>query len=42
MLEFKLKVESDPNGVLENWNADDCDPCMWSGVECLDGKMQTL
>ncbi|CAN4116599.1 unnamed protein product [Withania somnifera] len=39
---FKLNVDSDPNGVLENWNADHCDPCMWSGVECLDGKVQTL
>lgn len=42
LLEFKLKVDSDPNGVLENWNADDCDPCMWCGVECLDGKVKTL
>ncbi|XP_055825991.1 protein MALE DISCOVERER 2-like isoform X2 [Solanum dulcamara] len=42
LFEFKLNVYSDPNGVLENWNADHCDPCMWSGVECLDGKVQIL
>ncbi|KAJ8568867.1 hypothetical protein K7X08_032564 [Anisodus acutangulus] len=42
LLGFKLNVDSDPNGVLENWNADHCDPCMWSGVECVDGKVQML
>lgn len=42
LLGFKLNVDYDPNGVLESWNADHCDPCMWSGVECLDGEVQML
>ncbi|XP_073058595.1 protein MALE DISCOVERER 2-like [Primulina eburnea] len=42
LLQFRAKVEFDPFGVLTNWNPDDCDPCMWSGVHCLDGKVFTL
>ncbi|XP_073061377.1 protein MALE DISCOVERER 2-like [Primulina eburnea] len=42
LLQFRAKVEFDPFGILTNWNPDDCDPCMWSGVYCLDGKVFTL
>ncbi|KAL9146218.1 hypothetical protein ABFS82_13G095800 [Erythranthe guttata] len=42
LLHFRAKVEFDPSGALSNWNADDCDPCMWSGVECLDGQVVML
>ncbi|KAJ4980606.1 hypothetical protein NE237_031443 [Protea cynaroides] len=42
LLQFRAKVESDPFGVLANWNPDDNDPCMWSGVHCVDGKVQML
>ncbi|KAL2473692.1 Leucine-rich repeat protein kinase family protein [Forsythia ovata] len=42
LLEFQASVESDPYGALANWNPNDHDPCMWSGVHCLDGKVQML
>ncbi|VFQ60334.1 unnamed protein product [Cuscuta campestris] len=42
LLEFRARVEYDPHGVLEDWNADNCDPCMWSGIHCDDGKVQVL
>ncbi|KAL2524263.1 Leucine-rich repeat protein kinase family protein [Abeliophyllum distichum] len=42
LLEFQASVDSDPYGALANWNPNDHDPCMWSGVHCLDGKVQML
>ncbi|KAL3851395.1 hypothetical protein ACJIZ3_013277 [Penstemon smallii] len=42
LLQFRAKVEIDPFGALENWNPNDCNPCMWSGVDCLDGKVHML
>lgn len=42
LLRFRVKVDSDPYGVLEDWNSDHCDPCLWSGVQCMDGKVQML
>ncbi|XP_042477359.1 protein MALE DISCOVERER 2-like [Macadamia integrifolia] len=42
LLEFREKVDSDPFGAFANWNPDDNDPCMWSGVHCVDGKVQML
>lgn len=37
-----MKVDSDPYGIFENWNSDHCDPCLWSGVQCMDGRVQIL
>ncbi|KAL7142605.1 hypothetical protein ABFS83_08G134600 [Erythranthe nasuta] len=42
LLQFRDKVEFDPFGALANWNRCDCNPCMWSGVHCLDGKVHIL
>ncbi|CAN4105605.1 unnamed protein product [Withania somnifera] len=42
LLRFRVKVDSDPYGILENWNSDHFDPCLWSGVQCMDGKVQML
>ncbi|KAL3345184.1 hypothetical protein AABB24_024231 [Solanum stoloniferum] len=42
LLRFRVKVDSDPYGILENWNSDHCDPCLWSGVQCMDGRVQML
>ncbi|CAH9055408.1 unnamed protein product [Cuscuta europaea] len=42
LLEFRARVEYDPHGALEDWNADNCDPCMWSGIHCEDGQVQVL
>ncbi|XP_059290504.1 protein MALE DISCOVERER 2-like [Lycium ferocissimum] len=42
LLRFRVKVDADPYGILENWNRDHCDPCMWSGVQCKHGKVQML
>ncbi|XP_015067185.1 protein MALE DISCOVERER 2-like [Solanum pennellii] len=42
LLRFRVKVDSDPYGILENWNSDHCDPCLWSGVQCIDGRVQML
>ncbi|KAL6567354.1 hypothetical protein OROGR_001022 [Orobanche gracilis] len=42
LLQFRANVVFDPFGALANWNANDCDPCLWSGVECLDSKVVML
>lgn len=42
LLQFRAKVGFDPSGALANWNPDDCTPCTWSGVHCLDGKVHML
>ncbi|OVA07254.1 Protein kinase domain [Macleaya cordata] len=42
LLEFRASVDSDPNGAFTNWSPNDYDPCMWSGVHCVDGKVQML
>ncbi|CAN4123687.1 unnamed protein product [Withania somnifera] len=42
LLGLRSKVDSDPYEILANWNPDHCDPCMWSGVQCLEGKVQIL
>ncbi|XP_022845296.1 protein MALE DISCOVERER 1-like [Olea europaea var. sylvestris] len=42
LLEFRARVESDPYGALANWNPNDSNACAWSGVHCLDGKVQML
>ncbi|KAH6790292.1 hypothetical protein C2S51_005298 [Perilla frutescens var. frutescens] len=42
LFQFRAKLEFDPFGALANWNPDDCDPCMWSGIECLDGNVVVL
>ncbi|XP_010274454.1 PREDICTED: protein MALE DISCOVERER 1-like [Nelumbo nucifera] len=42
LLEFRARIDSDPYGVLSNWNPNDRNPCTWSGVHCVDGKVQML
>ncbi|KAG8365542.1 hypothetical protein BUALT_Bualt18G0115900 [Buddleja alternifolia] len=42
LLQFRAKVEFDPYGALANWDPNECDPCMWSGVHCLNGKVHML
>ncbi|XP_027348431.1 protein MALE DISCOVERER 2-like [Abrus precatorius] len=42
LLEFRLRITSDPFGALANWNPNDCSPCKWYGVHCVDGKVQIL
>ncbi|XP_064960039.1 protein MALE DISCOVERER 2-like isoform X2 [Musa acuminata AAA Group] len=42
LLQFRSRVESDPYGALANWNPGDNNPCNWTGVHCLDGKVVTL
>ncbi|KAF1867367.1 hypothetical protein Lal_00049796 [Lupinus albus] len=42
LLEFRVRINSDPYGSLANWNPNDCDPCEWSGIHCVDGKVQML
>ena len=42
LLEFRLRITSDPYGSLANWNPNDCDACKWLGVHCVDGKVQML
>ena len=42
LLEFRIRITSDPYGALENWNPNDSDPCKWLGVHCVDGKVQML
>lgn len=42
LLQFRDKVDFDPSGALADWNPDDCRPCSWSGVNCSDGRVDTL
>ncbi|XP_009395715.2 protein MALE DISCOVERER 2-like isoform X1 [Musa acuminata AAA Group] len=42
LLEFRSRVESDPYGALENWNPSDSNPCSWTGVYCVGGKVVML
>lgn len=42
MLKFGAGVDYDPYDTFKNWNFDDSDPCMWSGVHCVDGEVQML
>ncbi|CAK8530723.1 unnamed protein product [Lathyrus sativus] len=42
LLEFRGRITCDPRVALENWNPNDCDPCNWFGVHCVDSKVQTL
>ncbi|KAE9594514.1 hypothetical protein Lal_00001311 [Lupinus albus] len=42
LLEFRARITSDPYVALANWNTNDCDPCKWFGVHCVDGKVKLL
>ncbi|CAO2194136.1 unnamed protein product [Urochloa humidicola] len=42
LLELKAKVETDPHGAFQDWDPMDSSPCSWSGVRCLDGKVEIL
>lgn len=42
LLKFRAAVDYDPYDTFTNWNSDDSDPCMWSGVHCVDGEVQML
>ncbi|KAG7620977.1 Serine-threonine/tyrosine-protein kinase catalytic domain [Arabidopsis suecica] len=43
LLKFRARVNSDPHGTLANWNVSGInDLCYWSGVTCVDGKVQIL
>lgn len=42
LLAFRAAVELDPLGAFSDWNPDDCNPCMWSGVHCVNGQVQML
>ncbi|KAK7290393.1 hypothetical protein RIF29_04788 [Crotalaria pallida] len=42
LLEFRARITSDPYIALANWNQNDCDPCKWFGVHCVDGRVQML
>ncbi|KAG6385303.1 hypothetical protein SASPL_154136 [Salvia splendens] len=42
LLQFRAKVNFDPSGALASWNPDDCSPCSWLGVHCLDERELAL
>ncbi|XP_031132145.1 protein MALE DISCOVERER 2-like isoform X3 [Ipomoea triloba] len=42
LLKFQERVVYDPYEIFLNWNSDDCDPCLWTGVHCFDGKVEML
>ncbi|KAM7251521.1 hypothetical protein ACFE04_023404 [Oxalis oulophora] len=42
LLEFRMKVDKDPYGAFSNWNPNDVDPCRWSSIRCVDGKVHML
>lgn len=42
LLEFRTRITFDPYVALANWNPNECDPCKWFGVYCVDGEVQML
>ncbi|MQM18720.1 hypothetical protein Taro_051714 [Colocasia esculenta] len=42
LLEFRSRVEIDPYGAFEDWIPGDDNPCNWSGIHCLDGRVAML
>ncbi|KAH1102896.1 hypothetical protein GLYMA_13G228700v4 [Glycine max] len=42
LLAFRARITNDPFNALVNWNPNDCDPCKWLGVHCVDGKVQMM
>ena len=42
LLEFSASVDDDPYGAFANWDMNDNDPCMWSGVHWVNGNIQKL
>lgn len=42
LLEFRAKITCDPRKALAYWNPHDSDPCLWSGIHCVDGEVQIL
>ncbi|XP_027933771.1 protein MALE DISCOVERER 2-like isoform X2 [Vigna unguiculata] len=42
LLAFQARITSDPFNALVNWDPNDCNPCEWLGVHCVDGKVQVL
>ncbi|KAH9625731.1 hypothetical protein KSS87_007927 [Heliosperma pusillum] len=42
LLEFRERIEDDPYGAFANWNISHSEPCLWLGVECLNGKVKIL
>ncbi|KAI5657366.1 hypothetical protein M9H77_26159 [Catharanthus roseus] len=42
LLNFRARITSDPFGALVNWEPQDSDHCMWSGVKCVDDKVEIL
>ena len=42
LLAFRDNIKFDPLGALENWSPNDGDPCQWTGVYCVNNKVQIL
>lgn len=42
LLAFRENIKFDPFGALENWGPNDGDHCLWTGVHCVDNKVQML
>ncbi|KAL2925466.1 Protein MALE DISCOVERER 1 [Bienertia sinuspersici] len=42
LLEFRERIENDPYGAFANWDINHSEPCLWLGVQCVDGKVQML
>lgn len=42
LLKFRARIHDDPYNTFSNWDANDGIPCMWTGVHCVDGKVQIL
>jgi hypothetical protein len=44
LLAFKRDIYGDPLAMLSDWNSNDTEPCLWTGVSCslVDGRVVTL
>ncbi|GAB2284378.1 hypothetical protein Dimus_018832 [Dionaea muscipula] len=42
LMEFRERIKDDPYGAFLNWNSNHTEPCLWLGVQCIDGKVHNL
>eukprot|EP01018_Ginkgo_biloba_P017736 Gb_19951 [translate_table: standard] len=42
LFELKKSVRGHPSAILSNWNENDADPCLWTGVTCSTDSRRVI